>query len=321
MNWFAPRQLGGFGLVATRPVVYTEFQRRAADWLVSHQSADGFLGASVDYSPDDPMRYTSVRADSELVERSLTCLDGPLERVVLAEDDIPLSNLPSYPRLGQLLAMSGFSSHVIPDGARHGRLVTRDDFAAQLAGAPPDVGTVRRLKRLLRRVDDLAKTNRSTYSMTFRSLQLVLSGPYAGTLDDQPRVVEVPGQSFVSTSVTSLRKAATSTGRMMDPESIYRYVDRRVVTRIKEGWWQSSFHGPVSADARTGRLVIDATPLTDEELAESWRLRPVACPGLPIRLHKLMQPGGQLLLCDGPHSIPSDGTFGLELLFGPPDAF
>jgi len=105
MNWFFPRELGGFGLETSREVVANERQRRAAAWFRDNTDPEAARDARLKWSQSPPLTTTHVdamRVQKELERR------GAVEYGPLAsdEEEVDLSTIE------QVLILSGFAGSV-----------------------------------------------------------------------------------------------------------------------------------------------------------------------------------------------------------------
>jgi len=239
MNWFVPRQLGGFGLKATRPVTVTETQQHIAAYFRDVTTAQSAKLQKLRWLPVEAT--TTVHADTEAVVKTLVKA-GVVEWAWLSSKEEELDTSV----VTQALGLSGYSrqfsklptlGRIIPSRTPRGSFNTGLQVVdgVQLGD---DQTLVSRLKdmrvpsNLLRRLG--AFRAEAAPAPAEPPAPEGPEGP--DQIDDED---EEDSDSWLYATLKLLKKAARSTPRSMSAEEIAAYVPKQAGYRVTKGWAQS----------------------------------------------------------------------------------
>lgn len=299
MNWFHPRQLGGFGLEATRPYDSTPLQLRIAKAHMDNVDPDQWLENAIGFGPDEPEVLTSTREDALVVERHL--IDrGVVKRVLLHDKSLVAGQVvPDLSRMEMCLVLSGFSGHVLPTLRKEGVgfPISLEERVGELDGLHYSDRAYPGAKAACRRAERLAKSSRQDYQISFSCVPITRDGPLAGTMHWTSRSILKKAQCWIKTCQTMAKKSAEQSGRTTVPASVHAWVNRVVVTVMSEEWRQTSFEPVLQGSPLDGRVRFGAYPVTKTGL-ERWNLDSdlEGPPGFPIRVQTTEVSPHQLLL-------------------------
>lgn len=326
MNWFHPRQLGGFGLEATRPYESTALQLRIAKAHMDNVDPTQWLENTIGFGPDEPEVLTSTREDALVVEKHLID-QGVLKRVLLHDESLVAGQrVPDLSRLELSLVLSGFSGHVLPVGCGQlGVPVDLETYQDELAELHYSDRAYPGTKAACRRAERLARSSRKDYKLKFSCAPLIREGPMAGALVPAERTVLKKAQCWLQTCQIMAKKSSSQSGRTTEPSTVHAWRNRVVLTVLSDDWSQTSVEPALTGDPATGRIRFGVYPVSVTELSGWDKSSDLAGPpGYPVRVQTsevspnvlfLEWPANRLL-----QEAFGDGAFEFEA-DDPPEAF
>jgi len=250
MNWFVPRELGGFGLPATREVTMNEGQQRAAAWMRDNTDAETARRAKLVW--DQPGASTTVHADATKVVNLLR-EQGLIEWRWAADSrevEIDFSPIEQVCQLScwshpvGYSAANGLGSRLLPPWHKLAPAGTVDS----IGGAGYEACTLKAAQP--------SPADRATPGPDATNPQVEQRLPACAAPRDPETPAPLPDERAVwlQRSIRFLQKAARSTSRMMTPDDIKSWVPRRA------GWFPAKgvtvrSHGPVTVRAHDRHIV------------------------------------------------------------------
>jgi len=253
MNWFFPRELGGFGLRATRDVVSNEGQRHAAAWLRDNVQAEVALKSKPFEMSPARVVTTTVHEDAEAVYKQLSVL-GYIEKAWVSKDpDSPLVRPEfSLPGLETVCGISGFSSlasSLTPKMLERADLL--DMITAEAKGRPPVLTSTRVASAEFQRFQPtIVSTGDYLHGVKWTSSKKTWA-------ELAPKDQEEA--KWLSSARVGLRKAARSTGREMPIEDIVSWDNRKVGWVLVNGTRFVKGMAP-AVKVRTGKIIGMESP-------------------------------------------------------------
>jgi len=263
MNWFVPRELGGFGLEPTRPVDITVRQQHIAAYFRDVTTPEAARLQKLSWATVEAR--ASVHRDVERVMKTLQTMNVVEWRwLEPGEEEFDTS------AMTQSMILGGWSTYLPPPN-KGGKVMGRIRPAYEADQGDPVLDDVAmpvgqrpwapRPQLVVQGVGPL-QASTTKYALEFHggSEALRLAGYALPSADEQEKTIEdheeaPEDESWLFSSIKLLRKAAKKTGRAMSPADIAAYVPKLAGYRPRPGWVEEKCE-VVRVSLRTDKLII-----------------------------------------------------------------
>lgn len=226
MNWFVPRSLGGFGLVASRPVIMTTAQQHIAAWFRDNTDPEKAKLDRLRWKMPDST--TTVHEDSESFVKKL-----PFVKWGYLDEGVPFP----LDTIEQAFALSGYSTGL-------------EDFT--MRSEPPYPWNLK---------------EKPGFLSVIRPTGVVRQPILTDVVEPVTKKVGDVRYTWLSKSVSLLRKAASSTSRTMSPEDVLRYIPRPTGWIMPQGAIIIN-NTKIRVDSKISILEVSIVPFLDVESAD-----------------------------------------------------